>query len=704
MDPALRARFRFLQWCVLAVGLVLAGRLIHLQFFKHEHYRVVAERTWTDEISLPPERGNLYDRGLRPLALSVSSWRVGVATSLIGDEEDGLVRLLSEVLDQDPGALRHRLRQGKGKHVVVSAREVLTRQEMMDLGAFRAITVEDLRARVYPFDGLGASLVGFFREDPVADMATGLERGLDEYLAGTPGRARLITTGKSGQNLGTVVREPARHGKNLVLTVDTDLQEIGETRLREAILRTGAMGGSVLILDPQNGDILAAASWPLMETRQVPHEDAMVWQNWNFIKAYEPGSVFKIFSSASLLNHGAVDTVMTFDCSDSDIGNGIHIRNDEGHAYGQLPFMPAFAKSSNIYFARAVANLRKAELYEDLLAFGFGQGTGIPYPGVATGRLRDHGLWQRRSKPTVAIGQEVSVTPLQLGMAVCAVANGGTLYAPRIIREVRDESGGVVEEKRPVPLREAIKPAPAALLREAMGRVILNGTGKNAREDWIQCGGKTGTAQKVREGDVGYTPNAYIASFAGIVPKEDPRLVVLTVLDEPQGANHYASLSAVPLFRDVVRDIRTRTTYLTGVPGARTAFRTVDGGDDMRMVPDVLHLSMPAAVDYLSRAGFQVAGGDKGGMVVQQIPLPGTRLPAGSTVKLATGPRENGTQQVAQLVPDFRGLSNRQARNLAARLGLAVAIEGAGYAVAQTPAPGTQAREGNVQIRMEAPW
>lgn len=703
MKSRVRGRFLILQVIVLVAGLTLAARVIQIQVFRHKELRAVAERTWGDDIAIPPERGNLYDRGLRPLALSVSQWRVGVATSLLGDRTEAVATLLGGILDQDPQVLARTLKAADGGHVVVSPGAVLTREEMMDMQAYRAITVEDLRARVYPFDGLAASLVGFYRKDPEREFAEGLENSLREYLAGRPGRARVITTGKTGQNLGQVEMAPAHHGKSLVLTLDTDLQDLCEDRLRRSVRKAGAVGGSVLVLDPSTGDILAAASWPLMESREQRHADSRVWQNRNFTVIHEPGSVFKIFSAASLLKRGAIDTVMVFDCTSNDIGDGIRIDNDEGHAYGDLPFMPAFARSSNIFFARAVANLRDEELHQDLQSFGFGQDTGVPYPATSAGILRSPDQWSRRSKPTLAIGQEVAVTPLQLGLAVCAVANGGTLYAPRLISEVRDGTGAVVERRPPHALRRVISEPLAALLREAMGRVVEHGTGVAAAEDWIRCGGKTGTAEKSVDGG-GYTPGAYVASFAGIVPVDDPRLVILTVLDEPQGHMHYASQSAVPLFREVVMDIRARTDYLTDAPGARTAALVQEPDRDLRVVPDVLHLSLAGAAEHLRRAGLQVSGEDKGGLVLQQVPLPGSRVPEGSVVRLSTGPAAGEDRAVAQLIPDFRGLSNRQARSLAARLGLDVVIQGVGYAVTQMPAPGAGLGGEPVKIRMEARW
>jgi stage V sporulation protein D (sporulation-specific penicillin-binding protein) len=695
-------RFRILQVLLIVAGLALAGRVVQIQIFQHKRHLERAQVTWSDDISINPERGNLYDKSMRPLALSVAAWRVGVATSLMDENPGKLCGMLGEILERDPQALEKELVSARGKHVVVAANKILTRDQSMRLQGVKAITLEDLRARVYPYDGMAASLIGFHRQDKEGDFSTGLEYSLRGYLDGSPGRARLISTGNLGENLGQVVVAEARHGQSLVLSLDTDLQEICEKQLESAVKATGSEGGSVLVLDPDTGDVLAAASWPLLDSRKGRHGDASVWNNRNFTHMYEPGSVFKIFSAASLLRHGAIDTAMAFDCSDSDFG-GFTIRNDEGHVYGNLSFMKAFSKSSNIFFARAVGNLKSEELYHDLLDFGFGQGTSFPYPACPDGILKSPGLWSGRSKPTIAIGQEVAVTPLQLGLAVCAVANGGTLYSPRLIREVRDDRGKIVEVVPPRPLRKVMSEPLAELLLQAMAEVVDHGTGIGAKECWVNSGGKTGTAQKSRDGH-GYSRGAYIASFSGIVPLEDPRLVILTVLDEPKGIKHYASLSAVPLYREIVRDIRSGTDYLTDAPGTRTALLELSPSRKMVGVPDVLHLSLENAGLRLGAVGLKMSGAERGGMVIQQVPPAGTRMTPGSEVRLMTGPETTETLAAGAICPDFSGLSNRQVNSLAARMGLKVQIKGAGYAVSQTPAPGLSLSGRKVKVRMEARW
>ena len=609
LDPR---RIMVLRAAVLLAALGLVLRVVGLQIFQHEHYAKIANVQWWSLGPLPAERGDMLDREGRPLALSVLEWNVGVAPSLV-QRPDSLSALLGRVLDRDPASIRRAIGKAGQRHQVLGHGVVLTRREKQRLRRERAVTMDTVRARVYPADGVGASLVGFCRQERDTTFATGLEYALESVLAGRPGRYRSVDTGIPGRDLGRIVVDEPEHGRSVTLTIDADLQAIAERRLAEAVAATGSEGGSVLIVEPHSGDILAAASWPLMPTRAARHGDAAVWNNRNFTWMYEPGSVFKIFTTASLLRRAAVDTATVYDCSDSWF-DGFRIRNDDDHKYGDLPLMRAFTKSSNIWFARAVANLGREEFHRDLLDFGFGQPTLAPYGGQPAGILREPSEWSLRSQATLAIGQEIAVTPLQLGMAVAAVANGGTLYAPRLVREVRTHDGHLVQAPPPLPLRRVMAEPLAALLREAMGRVVREGTGSGTRLDWISVGGKTGTAQKSRDG-LTMTAGAYVATFAGMVPLEDPRLVILAVLDEPQG-HRTTTRPRVRCRCSVacVEDIRCTTEWLTDVPGPRTRLVALAAGQ------------RPG--DGAGRAG---AFGGRGG------PAPGRRRPDASPAPSAAG-------------------------------------------------------------------
>jgi len=696
-------RFRTLRILMLVAGIILAVRIVHIQVFEHEKYRAKALKQWERSIPIKAERGNLYDRYGQPLALSVTTWRIGVSGSLVKDENI-LAVLLAEVLEGDRNRIRKRIASAGKSHIVLACEVVLTSEQKarLETEGQEAVTMEPLHSRLYPTDGVGASIIGYYREDPDKVVATALEHSMNGYLAGRPGRARQTRTANPYKQMGNVVLKKATHGQSLVLSLDTDLQTICEEELFDSVREYGAVGGSVLILDPGTGDILAAASWPLLKTRRGKNLDQAIWNNRNFTYQFEPGSVFKIFTTVSLLSNSAIDTATVFNC-DNDQAPNIYVHNDDNHSYGNLTLLQAFSLSSNIYMGKAVGNLRKSELYRDLTDFGFGQVTSLGYDCQPTGILHPVATWSGRSMQTIAIGQEVAVTALQLGLAVGSVANGGVLYAPRLIKEIRDDRGQVIENLAPVPLRRVMAPPLAALLREAMGRVVLEGTGQGAGMDWITTGGKTGTAQKSVDGK-GYTKGAYIASFAGIVPLENPRLVIITVLDQPKYEYHYAAASAVPLFSSIIRGIRRSTAWLTDVPGGRTSTFTPPDKLEMVAVPDVLHLSVDKAAQLLGAAGFRATGVEKDGVIIQQIPAAGTRCLPGQLVDLAVADPRGGIGAASSLCPDFTGLSNRQVSSLAARLGIPVIIKGIGYAVRQSQRPDRAMDGSPVTIKMEKSW
>ncbi len=686
-----------LRILVIVAGIVLAGRIIQIQVFAHEHYGRIAQVVWGETMTLAPVRGRLHDRNGQALAVSVTTWEIGIPTSLLTDI-DRTAAVAAKALNLDAQELVGRMRRARGRYLPLANHVILTREQKAALESDDAINLDENVTRIYPHDGVGASLLGFFRYGAKDTVATGLEYSLSHYLAGKPGSARKIKTPAANGGLGQIVLEEPVDGEDLTLTLDVQLQAICESQLQQAVARCKAKGGSVLILDPQNGDVLAAASWPLMASRQGPHADPALWNNCNFTSQYEPGSVFKVFTMASLLSNSAIDTATVFDCNDPDF-NGYRIDNENHHRYGNLSLMRAFTKSSNIYFARAVGNLSDQEFYRDLVSYGFGQLTSIPYQGQVKGILRRPAQWSKRSKSTLGIGQEIAVTPLQLGLALCAVANGGTLYAPRLIRDITNPVTRRTEEVAPLALRQVMSPELTAVLREAMGRVVEEGTGVAAKMDWIATGGKTGTAQLSIDGR-SLQAGAFMASFGGIAPLGEPRLVILTVLNQPQGIYHFASQSAVPLFREILREIRNETAWLTDVPGARTAMVPSQTKGSLSTVPDVLFLSVDNAAQRLGAEGFAVVGAERPGLVIQQVPGAGTLCKRGQAIQLTVGPLESVQPAATALCPDFSGLSDRQVRSLAGRLGISVVLVGNGYVRHQNITSGEQLNGRVVQVEM----
>lgn len=697
VQAEISGRLTLIRGLGVFVGLILMARLVQVQVVQHARHREAAERQWLQTQTITPRRGDILDRNGRPLALSVTSFRVGVAGSLVGDRAS-LVSDLAEVLELDRSAVARLVDAAGQGYVVLSRQSFLDQEQQRRLRRHSSVTMDEQVGRVYPLDGVGASLLGFYREDPDSTWRTGIELGLDDMLRGQAGRAMRVRSGLRGRDHGEVVIDPARHGAHVVLTLDADLQEICENRLREGIRAYGARAGSILILEPSSGAILAAASWPVLDTRHAPVRDPAAWNNRNFTAAYEPGSVLKIFTAAMLLTSGAVDTATVIDCSDGRFP-GFSISEAAGRRFGRLSFMEAFVHSSNVWFARAVANLGRAEQHRALLDFGFGRGTGVPYPAESDGILAQPANWSARSQATLAIGQEIAVTPLQLGLAAAAVANGGMLLAPKLVSEVR-EPDGTLRFRQPVrPLRQVLPRGLDALLRHAMSRAVNEGSGVAAFRSWVNVGGKTGTAQK-SVSNRGYADGLHTATFVGMLPIEAPRLVVVVVLDEPRWRDHFASRSAAPLFAETVDEIRRTTRWLTDVDRDNDRL-VIDAAPATTVVPDLLLLRSDRAVLRLQQAGLRAQGAERGGQVIMQVPAAGSRLPTGSAVQLTVA-NQGGHQQ--QSCPDVLGLSNRQLLALAARLGIVVQVSGVGYVKEQEPRAGSPLTEAGLQVRMAAPW
>ncbi len=695
-------RLRWLRIAALVAAAGLLARLGVVQVARHQRYLDKAESQWRSAERLAPERGNLYDRSGRSLALSATTWRVGVSPDLAARPE-AVAAHLAGPLRADAGRLAGAIRQAGKRHLVLGRDVVLEPAQEDTLRLDSAVTLERFDARIYPLDGVGASLIGFYRDDGEHEaITTGLERTLSATLAGTPGQAFRLKTALPTRDLGMQVLQPPVHGRHVVLTIDADVQAICEEELRRAIAEDGARGGAVLVADPQTGEILAAAASPLIADRRREGGDPAVWNNFNFTGVYEPGSVFKIVTSCALLRAGALDTATVIDCSNDNFGS-FRIHNSEGHSYGPLSFMGAFAKSSNIYFARVVSALKPRDYYRALTDFGFGSRTRIPYQGEPVGLLARPERWSVRSQATMAIGQEIAVTPLQLVMAGCAVANGGELLAPQIVREVCDHDQTVRERRPRQVVRRVMPERTARVVREAMARAAdKDGTGHEASVAWTRVGGKTGTAQKVKDGR--YT-DATMASFLGIVPVGQPRLVVLTILDEPNFSHRYAAQSAAPLFARIVEGIRRSTEWLTGVEGPDPALTLASRPAPSLFVPDVLYLSSGSAAEALRQAGLVLGGGERGGLVVEQVPGAGTRCAPGDTVRVTLAPTRGAAPLSGQLCPDLLGLSNRQVTRLAARLGLPVTVEGVGYVAAQDPPAGAPLDSVvAVKVVMEPTW
>ncbi len=641
------ARIRVLELGIM-VGLALVvARAAQLQLLEGRKWAAQAREQRTVTEVLRARRGTLYDRHGGALALTQEFYRVGVAPNELR-EPSRAARAVAAALGLPAGRVRQDIRTRRWVYYggPYSALQVDSIRQL------RGVYAEGTYLRNYPARELARGYIGAVRDSGAG--ASGLELALDSLLTGVPGEAVMLRTpgGRRLDSPSRVRREPVP-GNDVVLTIDGELQEIAEFGLDETIAAFDAEGGDVVILDPFSGEILAVAS------RQRGPDGRITSRPTAFTDPFQPGSTAKLFTAAALLELGLVDSTDTVDPEGGvwlqPVSDTRTRRVEDDHPLHEpLTLERAIVASSNIAMAKFAERLPFARHYEALRAFGFGSPTGVEFPSETRGRLRLPHEWDAYSQTSLAMGYEFTVTPVQLAVAYAAIANGGIIVAPTLVREVRAPDGKVLYRHRPEPVRRAVSEETAARLRRYLTGVVgdSGGTGGRARLERDTIAGKTGTARRMERGKEGH-----VASFAAIYPARDPQLVMVVKVDGPKG-QIYGGLVAAPLTKSIVtRAMASRRVALdrsrlagTGRAGggddpARRARRTEKlpvvavawppAPDSSRRepveVPGVEGLALREAVRTLHRAGFHVAV-QGSGRVRHTSPAAGARGRPGATV------------------------------------------------------------------------
>ncbi|HJS48034.1 MAG TPA: penicillin-binding protein 2, partial [Gemmatimonadales bacterium] len=535
------ARIGVLQFGILAGLALVLGRSAQLQLVEGRRWAAEAREQRTVTETLRARRGTLYDRHGGALALTQEFYRVGVAPNELR-EPSRAARMVAAALGVPASRVRQDLRTRRWAYYggPYSALQVDS------IRGLRGVYAEGLYLRNYPARELARPYIGAVRDSGAG--ASGLELALDSLLTGVAGEAVMLRTpaGRRLDSPSRVRREPVP-GSDVVLTLDSELQEIAEFGLDETIATFDAEGGDVVILDPFTGEILAVAS------RQRGEDGRVTARPTAFTDPFQPGSTAKLFTAAALLERGLVDSTDTVDPEDGlwrqPVGETrIREVEDEHPLHAPVTLEHAIVASSNIAMAKFAGRLSFAQHFETLRAFGFGSPTGVEFPSETRGRLRFPHDWDGYSQTSLAMGYEFTVTPIQLAVAYAAIANGGVIVAPTLVREVHGPEGEVVYRHRPEPVRRAVSEETAARLRRYLAGVVgdSGGTGSRARLERDPLAGKTGTAQRMERGKDGY-----VASFAAIYPVRDPQLVMVVKVDGPRG-QIYGGLVAAPLTKSIV--------------------------------------------------------------------------------------------------------------------------------------------------------
>jgi cell division protein FtsI (penicillin-binding protein 3) len=650
--------------------LVVCARLVYLQFSQYDTLVNRARQQQQKSIETSPQRGELLDRQERQLARSVQT------VSLFLDPEgidaqtlDHTAQQLAQSLGIKQADLAKEFREASEEN-----RRFIWIARRLDADLANKIVAMKLPGiqtrlepkRYYPNGPLAAHVLGYVGLD--GQGLGGLEQSYNSKISGEPGRLFLEkdANGKPYESY-EIASKP---GQTVVLTIDQSIQYQAEQALQAAVQNSRAKSGTVIVLDPRSGEILALANAPTFDPNRVADAKPETRSNWALQNIYEPGSTFKVVAFSAALEKKLARPEDRIDCQMGAITVAGRVVHDH-HPYGSLTITEALAKSSNVAAIKLGMRVGDETMYDYMKRFGFGSRTGIELPGETAGILRKVERWQPSSIGSLAIGQEVGVTPVQMVSAFGALANNGVRIAPHLIREVRDAGGNVVYRAQPEQ-RRVISAETAISLRGMLEGVTLNGTAKKAQLDGYSAAGKTGTAQKIDPKTRAYSSTKFVGSFVGFAPVGNPQVVIIVVIDEPAGAYHGGDVAA-PVFREVAEQILPGLGVMPDIQTQSAPDLVAQANDNPERAAKLRDEQMQAEQQRRATLPTVDSNGGRGGEVVYAV-----------------------ATKNAMLMPDLRGRSVRDVARTCAQLGLQVEARGEGKVLKQNPSAGTEVSTGQL--------
>ena len=646
---SLRSRTLVLAALLACAFLGPVARLVVLQAVRHDELRRMADKQHSRIITLRPPRASILDRHGQPLAVSSPADSLYALPARIQDP-GRLAGRLAPILNEPAAEIAARLAGDRSFAWVRRKLPPPVAQAVRALGEPGLGFVKD-SLRLYPNRELAAHLLGFEGID--GQGLEGIERAWDDHLAGQSGLmlAERDALGREVSGIPPVLK-PAVPGRGVRLAIDTTVQHLAEREIETAWRRTSAKAAMALVLEPRTGEVLALAIRPTFNPNNFAAATSAEWRNRAITDPFEPGSTFKVILAAAALEEGVVrpdDRVFAEQGAIVVANKVIH----DWKRYGWLTFSEVLQHSSNVGAIKVGVALGKERLSRYIAGFGFGSLTGLGLPGESRGQVRPPERWSGLSLASISMGQEVSVTAIQLASAFAAVANGGRLLRPHVVQAVLDAGGREVQGFEPEVVRHVISPATARALTQILTRVVSEGTGKLAAIQGYEVAGKTGTAQKLDPLTRHYSGRASVLSFIGFAPADDPRFVMLVLLDEPQNVR-WGSEAAAPVFAAVGSQL---LRYFHVAPHETPPLQIVRGLSPEGVIPVSTAGIAPAAAGALERtrmpslvghtlrqalaalAEYDVEVELQGsGRVLAQQPAPGSPLDPGSTCRLRLGP------------------------------------------------------------------
>ena len=669
----------------LIFSFLLLGRVFWIQFVRGDELKERALNQWTSDVPVEPKRGTVYDRNKNPLAISATVDTVVASPPDIKDIET-TANLLSTALNMDREELEETLREAKNKKKgAIYIKRKITEEESETVRNLKlsGIYFTKEHKRFYPERNLCSHVLGFTGID--SQGLDGIELVYEKYLKGTPGR---IVSEKDALSrklpFGVDKYIPPEDGLDLVLTIDKIIQHIAERELEKALAEHNAKRGTIIVMDPKTGEILAMTNKPDYDPNNYGEFSQILWRNAAVSDVYEPGSTFKIVTASAALEEGVARPEDTFYDPGYVIVSGVRIGCWRHGGHGSQTFIQLVENSCNPGFVDLGMKLGKDRMIKYIKGFGFGETTGVDLPGEARGIL-DPSKVGPVELATISFGQGISVTPIQLITALSTIANDGKLVQPHVAKAIIDKDGNIVHEFSPAPLRQVVSYETAQEMKKILESVVTNGTGGRGKVEGYRVAGKTGTAEK-------YVPGKYVVSYAGFAPVDDPKLAILVIIDEPSGGLIYGGTIAGPVFQKIMAD---SLNYLGVEPQIEIE---EEEEKEYIAVPDLRNLYIEDAKKILFQNGLSARVDGEGYVVTEQVPMPGAEVKKNTTVLLKVS--DSRTNKDPVTIPDLTGRTVKESTDILNAIGLNIEIVGSGYAVKQTPPPEVEVGLGTT-VRVE---
>lgn len=718
----MRKRMVLALWFITAVFALLIIRLSYIMLVKRDEYSSRAEDQWTSEVRIDARRGRILDRNGNELAISANVYRIdfdlnSIRQYLKKNEKttDDIAPLIAEAVDMDISKVKDKLEtklaNGKDAGSATLMRRIAKNlaDKVKELNIQGVIVSPDTQ-RYYPEGQFLSHVLGSTNSD--GQGLTGVELQYNEYLSGVPG-LRITELDRNSEALNYTISNFTApiDGKDVTLTIDKNLQAIAEKVAEKGLVDNKAKRVSILVMNPQNGEVLAMVNEPDFDPNNpfdgyedfIGETDAeklqKMWRNSLVNDTFEPGSIFKVVTMSTAIEEGLVSESDTFDCGGSlQVGpHTIHCWKRSGHGSQILPEI--LQNSCNVGFMKLGEKIGAEKLVEYIKKFGFGQVSGIDLPGEARGIIKSAKNMNDADLATISFGQTNTVNAVQFMTAYNAIINGGTLIQPHVMKSIShvDSNGNTVidEDFEPEIKENVISEETAATLRDYLERTVNQGGSNKVYTEGYHIGAKTGTAQKVNPLTGSYESGKYISSMAGFATVEDPQITIFISIDEPSNGAYYAGVVAAPLGKILLEDI---FNYLDSEFSQDENLILKD-----IVIPELRGLSVSEVKSLLKEYNLECTIEGEGETITNMQPYPGYNIKEGSTINLYTN--ENETYNKDVIMPDVRGHSKESAVELLDSLGIKYTLQGDGVVINQNIPSGELVSEGTtVKLTLSAEY